>query len=118
MRHEQEMYDLILDIAKTDERIRAVYLNGSRANPNVKKDEHQDYDIVYVVTETTSFIKDRDWIKIFGDIAMVQEPDSNDLGWGQKADYSRAYAWLMLFKDGNRIDLTIQIKEVMNEVYT
>ena len=37
MRSEQEMYDLILDIAKTDERIRAVYMNGSRANPKIKK---------------------------------------------------------------------------------
>ena len=32
MRSEKEMYDLILDIAKRDERIRAVYMNGSRAN--------------------------------------------------------------------------------------
>lgn len=37
MRSEKEMYDLILDIAKRDERIRAVYMNGSRANPNIKK---------------------------------------------------------------------------------
>ena len=50
MRSEQEMYDLILGIAKTDERIRAVYMNGSRANPNVNKDRYQDYDIVSVTT--------------------------------------------------------------------
>ncbi|NLC43838.1 MAG: aminoglycoside 6-adenylyltransferase [Clostridiales bacterium] len=118
MRPEQEMYDLILQIAKKDERIRAVYINGSRANPNIKKDKYQDFDIVFVVTETDSFINDKGWIKLFGDIAMVQEPDSNDLAWGQKADYSRSYAWLILFKDGNRIDLTIQTKEVMGELYT
>lgn len=34
MRSEQEMLDLILDTARQDERIRAVILNGSRANPN------------------------------------------------------------------------------------
>ena len=118
MRTEQEMFDLILDIAKADERIRAVYMNGSRANPNVKKDKYQDYDIVYVVTETASFLLDKSWILVFGDIAIVQEPDSNDLGWGQNADYSRSYTWLMLFKDGNRIDLHIQIKEAMYEEYT
>jgi aminoglycoside 6-adenylyltransferase len=118
MRSEQEMYDLILDIAKTDERIRAVYMNGSRANPKIKKDKYQDYDIVYVVTETTSFLTDKSWISVFGDIAIVQEPDSNDLGWGQNADYSRSYGWLILFKDGNRIDLHIQIKEAMYEEYT
>ena len=33
-----EMMNLILTAAKGDERVRAVILNGSRANPNVKKD--------------------------------------------------------------------------------
>ena len=56
MRTEKEMYDLILNIANNDERIRAVYLNGSRTNPNVPKDIFQDYDVVYVVTETKPFI--------------------------------------------------------------
>lgn len=118
MRTEQEMFDLILGKAKADERIRAVYMNGSRANPSVVKDQYQDYDIVYVVTETASFLEDRCWILLFGDIAMVQEPDSNDLGWGQKADFSRSYSWLILFTDGNRIDLHIQTKEAMYEEYT
>ena len=118
MRTEQEMFELILAVAKADRRIRAVYMNGSRANPNVEKDKYQDYDIVYVVTETVSFLTDKSWVSIFGDIAMVQEPDSNDLGWGQNADYSRSYGWLMLFKDGTRIDLHIQIKEVMYEEYS
>lgn len=61
MRNEKEMYELILSIAKKDKRIRAVYMNGSRANPNIKKDIFQDYDIVYVVTETKSFIEDKKW---------------------------------------------------------
>ncbi len=117
MRTEQEMFDLILNPAVKDERVRAVYMNGSRANPNVEKDQYQDYDIVYVVTETSSFLEDKSWISVFGDIAMVQEPDSNDLGWGQNADYSRSFGWLILFKDGNRIDLHIQITEAMLEEY-
>lgn len=118
MRTEKEMFDLILDIAQKDERIRAVYMNGSRANPNVKKDNYQDYDIVYVVTGTESFLSDKSWISVFGDIAMVQEPDSNDLGWGQNADFSRSYCWLMLFRDGNRIDLHVQTREAMQQEYT
>ena len=111
MRNEQEMFDLILNVAKTDERIRAVYMNGSRTNPNVKKDRYQDYDIVYVVTETKSFLENKHWISVFGDIAMFQEPDLNDLGFGEQHDFSRSYAWLMLFQDGNRLDLGIEIKE-------
>ena len=34
MRSEEEMMNLILQVAKDDERVRAVYLNGSRTNPN------------------------------------------------------------------------------------
>ena len=118
MRSEQEMFDLILGIAKTDERVRAVYMNGSRTNPNVQKDVYQDFDIVFVVTETKSFLNDKSWITLFGEIAIVQEPDSNDFGWGITANFDQSYTWLMLFKDDNRIDLNIQVKEVMLENYT
>ena len=55
MRNEKEMYDLILGIAQNDERIRAVIMNGSRANPNAPADIFQDYDIVYIVTDIASF---------------------------------------------------------------
>ena len=43
MRTEQEMLDLIIGTAKNDERIRAVYMNGSRTNKNIKKDIFQDH---------------------------------------------------------------------------
>ena len=111
MRAEQEMMNLILNIAKADERIRAVYMNGSRANPNVKKDDFRDYDVVYVVTETASFINDKEWVLRFGEPLIIQEPDSNDLCWGINHDFTRGYGWLMLFEDGTRIDLHIEIKE-------
>lgn len=77
MRSEQEMMDLILNTAQKDERIRAVYMNGSRTNSNSPKDIFQDYDIVYVVKETDSFIKDEKWINQFGDLLMMQEPDKD-----------------------------------------
>jgi aminoglycoside 6-adenylyltransferase len=111
MRTEQEMMSLILGIAKDDKRIRAVYMNGSRANPNVAKDKFRDYDVVYVVTETISFIEDKNWPLRFGEPLIIQEPDSNDLGWGIDHDFSRRYAWLMLFQDGTRIDLGVEVRE-------
>ena len=40
MRTENEMMNLILQLAKDDDRIRCVYLTGSRANPNVEKDNY------------------------------------------------------------------------------
>lgn len=118
MRSEKEMMDLIVGIAEKDERIRAVYMNGSRTNPNIKKDIFQDYDVVYVVKETHPFIDNKTWISVFGDIAIMQLPDDNDNAWGANHDFSRSYAWHMLFKDGNRIDLDIEIIEKALESFT
>lgn len=103
MRTEKEMFDLIFSVANKDDRIRAVYMNGSRANPKVAKDLYQDYDIVFVVTETQSFLEDKNWITVFGEPLIIQEPN--------REDPETYYTWLMLFKDGNRIDLTIRTKE-------
>ena len=66
MRTEQEMLDLIIGVAQADPRIKAVYMNGSRTNPNADRDIFQDYDIVYAVEETESFQEDDEWIKQFG----------------------------------------------------
>ena len=105
MRTEKEMFDLIMSIAQSDERIRAVYLNGSRTNPNVPKDIFQDYDVVYVVTETTPFIMDRDWIDRFGEILFMQFPDEHP---DYPSDKDNFYGWLMQFTDGNRMDLHVE----------
>lgn len=117
LRSEKEIMDLILSFAESDERIRAVYMNGSRTNPNIVKDIYQDYDIVFVVSETKSFLENKNWISVFGDIAIVQEPDLVDTSFGIEHDFSSRYVWLMLFKDGNRIDLSIEVKEKMLEGY-
>ncbi|WP_409253826.1 aminoglycoside 6-adenylyltransferase [Bacillus sp. SCS-153A] len=117
MRTEKEMMDRILQVAKKDERIRAVYMNGSRTNPNVPRDIFQDYDIVYVVKETAPFIEEKEWIKAFGELLMIQEPDMMDRMAGQPKDFSKSYGYLMLFTDGNRIDLQIQSIVGMKERY-
>lgn len=64
MKSEEEMMNLFLQVAKDDERVRAVYLNGSRTNPNAPKDRFQDYDVVYVVTDTKPYYEKHDWINI------------------------------------------------------
>lgn len=104
MRSEKEMFDLIINTAKDDERIRAVILNGSRANPNAKKDIFQDYDILYVVEETKSFRDDKDWINGFGERLYMQYPEENT---SYPADVENNYGWLIQFTDGNRLDLHV-----------
>ena len=105
MRSEAEMYNLFIDIANADNRILAVYMNGSRTNKNVPKDIFQDYDIVFVVKETEVFISDKDWIKKFGNILYMQYPDESVENPGDKENF---YGWLMQFDDGNRIDLHVE----------
>lgn len=108
MRTEQEVYDLIVGTAKADERIRAVYMNGSRTNPNVPRDIFRDYDIVYVVTETKPFYEDKNWINRFGERLYGQLPDEVDKSLGMEVDFDKSYGWLMQLADGNRIDLTVR----------
>ena len=51
MRSDKEMFDLLLNVAEHDGNIRAVIMNGSRVNPQAKKDLFQDFDIVYFVRD-------------------------------------------------------------------
>lgn len=104
MRSEQEMFDLILSVATEDERIRAVYITGSRVNPNAPKDIFQDYDIVYAVADTLPFREDRTWIDRFGERLYMQYPDD---GAYYSSDVESNYGWLMQFSDGNRLDLHV-----------
>lgn len=107
MRSEEEIFKLIVEFARHDDRIRAVMLNGSRANPNAKRDVFQDFDVVYFVAGLETFTCDHDWIDVFGERIILQMPDQMTLpGYPDNPD-NGAFAYLMLFKDRNRIDLTL-----------
>lgn len=77
MRTEQELMKLILDVAKSDERIRAVLLGGSRANPATPQDIYQDYDITYFVEDITLFYNNPAWVmEHFGKPLILQMPEA------------------------------------------
>ena len=103
MRTEEEMMKLILDFAKNDPRIRLVTLEGSRTNANIPRDSFQDYDISYFVTDMDSFKKNDEWLDVFGKRLMMQKPEDMELF---PPDLGNWFSYLMLFEDGNRIDLT------------
>lgn len=108
-RTESEMLDLILLVAEDLETVRAVVLQGSRANPNVPADDWQDFDIVFLVNDPEPLIADQHWIEQFGERIIMQMPESMDLPVPAGNGH---FSFLMLFTDGNRIDLTlIPIKE-------
>ena len=103
MRSETEMMNLILQIAESL-KVDAVALSGSRTNDHAPKDEFQDYDVVYVVENLDELITDLSWLDQFGKRIIEQEV---------RLGHRRLF--LMLFEDGNRIDLTLCPKEYIKE---
>ncbi|HEO4152599.1 TPA: aminoglycoside 6-adenylyltransferase [Streptococcus agalactiae] len=110
MRDEQEIYNLVLNIANRDKRIEAVLLNGSRANPNVPKDDFQDYDIVFVTNFIEDIISDTYYHKKIGDILIMQKPNE----FRNKMEYN-CFAYLMQFQDLTRIDLRLIKPEFLED---
>ncbi|HXJ99173.1 MAG TPA: aminoglycoside 6-adenylyltransferase [Gelidibacter sp.] len=106
MKIQDEIQSRILNIAQTDDRIRAVILNGSRANAKVTPDAYQDYDIVFIVKDFDQFLNDRNWINLLGTPILQQLPDEMELG--KDENHKKfSFTFLMIFDDGNRIDLTL-----------
>ena len=103
MKTETEMFDVILQTAKALQ-VYAVAMSGSRSNPNATKDEFQDYDVVYIVEDLHALVADLAWLERFGERVIEQHV---------LLDHRRLY--LMLFEDGNRIDLTLCPKEHIKE---
>ena len=103
MRTDHEILDLILQIAKKLQ-VDAEALSGSRTDTKAPKDEFQDYDVVYIVDDLDNLTNDLSWLDQFGKRIIEQEVT---LG------HRRLY--LLLFEDGNRIDLTLCPKDHMQE---
>ncbi|WP_247933740.1 aminoglycoside 6-adenylyltransferase [Streptococcus gordonii] len=103
MRTETEMLNVILQTAKALQ-VYAVAMSGSRTNPNATKDEFQDYDVVYIVEDLHALVADLAWLERFSEHVIEQH---NVLG--------NRRLYLMLFEDGNRIDLTLCPKEHIKE---
>ena len=103
MRTETEMLDLIIQTAKSL-KVEAVAMSGSRTDTKAPKDEFQDYDVVYVVDDLDNLTSNLAWLDQFGTRIIKQH---NILG--------NRRLYLMLFEDGNRIDLTLCPKEYIKE---
>jgi aminoglycoside 6-adenylyltransferase len=110
MRSESEVISQILEYAHSDNKVRVVLHNGSRVNPNVRKDRFCDYDIAFSVTDITYFVQNQEWIRNFGELIIMQynTMHNNDEEW---------HFFLMLFTDGIRIDLSFNdVKTIANNL--
>jgi aminoglycoside 6-adenylyltransferase len=104
-RSDEALRALLLSVARAAPGVRAVILNGSRANPHAASDAFQDWDVVYVVDSLEPYLADPHWIDCFGERLIMQLPDA--MGALADAPPPQQFAWLMLFRDGHRIDLTL-----------
>ena len=102
-RRQEQMLRLILETAETLQ-VDAVAMPGSRTNPKAPKDEFQDYDVVFVVDDLDNLTSDLSWLDSFGK-RMIE----------QYVLLGHRRLYLMLFEDGNRIDLTLCPKEYIKE---
>ena len=102
-RSQAQMLRLILQTAKSL-KVEAVAMSGSRTDTKAPKDEFQDYDVVYVVDDLDNLTSDLSWLDQFGTRIIEQH---NVLG--------NRRLYLMLFEDGNRIDLTLCPTEYIQE---
>jgi aminoglycoside 6-adenylyltransferase len=102
MRSEEEILNLVHEFTCSNDDIRLVVMNGSRVNPNAKKDPFQDYDIACFVRNMEPFRRNLNISAFFGELMILQlpedmvDPPPKDEGW---------YSYLMQFTDGTRIDL-------------
>ncbi|MHB1485566.1 MAG: aminoglycoside 6-adenylyltransferase [Saccharofermentanales bacterium] len=111
MRTEQEIMDLIISVARDDERIRSVLLVGSRVNPAVPKDIYQDYDVTYFVPDIDPFYNNPAWVEEhFGKPLIIQMPEAMRF-----SDGDGHFAYLIIYPDGVRIDLSFEFTKYIDD---
>ena len=115
MRDISTVMGLILDIAKNDSRIRAVFQTGSRVNPLVNRDIMQDYDIIYCVQDVASFANDDSFLAPMGEAILVHRPDAmKTLG---RVPTDR-FTYSCLFEDGVKVDFIFYPIEKISTLIT
>ncbi len=95
-----EVIDRVKAWAERHPLIRVLILESTRANPRASLDIFSDYDFLLVVSDIDSFAQDSRWQQDFG-VPLVRFSDQGlELG-------VEAYARLVLYADGTKIDYSI-----------
>ncbi len=96
MRKEKEILKEVIEWASKNEEVRTVILTGSRAGRKTDVDLFSDYDIEIGVNDLTDFLKNEEWLSIFGEILTLIRQD--DDGFSMR---------MVLYKDYVRIDFKV-----------
>lgn len=89
----------VLAYAKSEKRIRAALLSGSRADVGAQAEPFQDLDVALYIHDQPSFTADPLWLDRFGERLIMQ---SNPSG-----DPEAPFFYLLQFVDGLRLDLKL-----------
>lgn len=103
----------VLDYAISNESIRLVEMNGSRVNQLVKKDEFQDFDIVFYVKDYLEFIRNFNDMSSFGKILVMQTKADQILS--DQDEEAHWYIYMAQYQNGMRLDLTIKEVQCLPE---
>jgi aminoglycoside 6-adenylyltransferase len=93
----EPMLDRVLEWARGNEQVRAVILEGSRANPRSKVDAFSDYDITFVVRDVSPFHRNDAWARWYG-APLISWGDRHVSGGIENT------MRLVIYEDGSRID--------------
>lgn len=106
MRNLEQELQHIIEFAKRDDNIRALVLQGSFVNPNIKTDEFSDLDPLFFVKNLKPYISKDEWKKEFGN------PISGFSDEGNYHDGEKWYTRLTIYDDGFKIDFGFQSIEM------
>jgi aminoglycoside 6-adenylyltransferase len=89
--------------------VRALVLESSRANPDATLDALSDYDVLLVVAELTTFLRDEPWLSALDD-PLVTFRDAKTVR------DSETYMRLVLYQDGTKVDYAIWPADLLRQV--
>jgi len=100
-RSEEEMMDLLLKWADSQDVIRGLLLTSSRADPDATIDVFSDFDVIVIVTDPQQFFDNDAWLEEFGTvITLYKDPVHIEYGF-------EALARITQYEDANKIDFAI-----------
>jgi aminoglycoside 6-adenylyltransferase len=105
----QDVMQRLVSWMQADAHIRAAVLNGSRANPHIRGDWLQDFDLACYVDNLADspYRRDHSWLEAFGEPAVVQH---NLLDAG-------AFITMVQFTNTLRIDFSVWSVEQITRVW-
>lgn len=104
MKTDKEMMDIVLNMAKNDERIRLLMQTGSRVDANSIEDIFQSYDFVCGVSDILSIKNDPNFLKPFGPVMLLYERDRIRVEAAQKPEF---YSYEFILEDTNKVNMLL-----------